>query len=209
MALRSLAHAVSDTHVQPQPPRPLKPRRASPYIPYIPCTPLHPLTSLHPLPPLTFPHNPYTPLRCNFYDHSNVDGLRASFYSAAARGLDETHRRARAAAAGAATGAASGAAAAVPRRVAASLEAAARPFDLDAAIAYRVVHTPFIYLRAAPDTQAPMLAIAVAGEVLQMSAECDGWLCTARPVAGGGERGWALRDGAPLGLGMLLEACGD
>ena len=93
----------------------------------------------------------------------------------------------------------------MPRRVAASPEAAARPFD--AAVAYRVVHAPFIYLRGAPDTQAPMVAIAVAGEVLQMSAERDGWLCTARPVAGGGERGWALRDGAPLGLSMLLEAC--
>ena len=57
------------------------------------------------------------------------------------------------------------------------------------------------------DSQAPMVAIAVAGEVLQMSAERDGWLCTARPVAGGGERGWALRDGALLGLGTLLEAC--
>ena len=52
-----------------------------------------------------------------------------------------------------------------------------------------------------------MVAIAVAGEVLHMSAERDGWLCTVRPVAGGGERGWALRDGAPLGLGMLLVAC--
>ena len=147
-------------------------------------------------------------MRCNFYDHSNVDGLRASFYSAAARALDETQRRARAAAgasAGTAAGAPTGAAVAVPRRVAASPEAAARPFN--AAVAYRVVHAPFIYLRGAPDTQAPMVAIAVAGEVLQMSAERDGWLCTARPVAGGGECGWALRDGAPLGLGMLLEAC--
>ena len=165
---------------------------------------MHPRT---PAQPYT-PYFPYYTLRCNFYDHSNVDGLRASFYSAAARALDETQRRARAAAgasAGTAAGAPTGAAVAVPRRVAASPEAAARPFD--AAVAYRVVHAPFIYLRGAPDTQAPMVAIAVAGEVLQMSAERDGWLCTACPVAGGGERGWALRDGAPLGLGMLLEAC--
>ena len=173
---------------------------------YVHVNPLHPLapphlliTSSHPL--LSFP---YTLLRCNFYDQSNVDGLRASFYSAAARALDETQRRARAAA-GAPAGAPPGAAAAVPRRVAASPEAAARSFD--AAVAYRVVHAPFVYLRGAPDTQAPMVAIAVAGEVLHMSAERDGWLCTVRPVAGGGERGWALRDGAPLGLGMLLVAC--
>ena len=50
-----------------------------------------------------------------------------------------------------------------------------------------------------------MVAIAVAGEVVHMGAERDGWLRTARPVEAGGERGWALRDGAPLGLGLLLE----
>ena len=61
----------------------MHPKTASPHTPCIHV--------LH-----DYNRTPLTPPRCNFYDHSNVDGLRASFYSAAARALDETQRRARA-----------------------------------------------------------------------------------------------------------------
>ena len=74
--------------------------------------------------------------------------------------------------------------------------------------AFRVRHGPFVFLRAAPDTEAAMVGVALRGEVLRMAAERDGWLRTARPLPKqGGVHGWALRDGAPLRLGLLLEPC--
>jgi len=67
-----------------------------------------------------------------------------------------------------------------------------------------VAHAPFVFLRAAPSTKAEVLSLAAAGQLLDVDAERDGWLRTAAPVRDG-RRGWALVDGAQLGLGRLLE----
>ena len=83
---------------------------------------------------------------------------------------------------------------------------------LAAPTAYRVVHAPFVFVRAAPSTDAEVLSMLDVGACVSVDAVCRGWVRTAtlpcaralpdsKPRAGG----WVLVDGAPLGLGALLE----
>ena len=139
-------------------------------------------------------------LMCNFFDESNRDGLAHMFYANYAKALDAAKRDARGRAA------AEGRAATLPRAAAAP-GAPTRELPAAAAATYRVAHAPFVYLRAAPDTEAEMVGIALHGEALAFGAERDGWLRTARPVDRDGRHGWALRDGARLRLGALLVPC--
>eukprot|EP00966_Prymnesium_polylepis_P104129 2411203-Prymnesium_polylepis.1 len=72
--------------------------------------------------------------------------------------------------------------------------------------AYRVVHAPYVYLRAGPSQEHKVLGVAQQGTRLQMDAESNGWYRT-RAVVADGEQGWVLLDGAKIGLGVLLELC--
>ena len=83
---------------------------------------------------------------------------------------------------------------------------------LAAPTAYRVAHAPFVFVRAAPSTDAEVLSMLDVGACVSVDALCRGWVRTAtlpcaralpdsKPRAGG----WVLVDGASLGLGALLE----
>ena len=75
--------------------------------------------------------------------------------------------------------------------------------ELRPPVAYRVLHKPFVYVRAAPSTRAAMLGILRPGDEVLAGCEHDGWLRTAMPFDKG-RHGWLLLDGAPLGMGQLL-----
>ena len=75
--------------------------------------------------------------------------------------------------------------------------------ELPAAVAYRVVRSPFVFIRAAPSTEAEVVGMAPVGTCVVADAERSGWVRTAPQP--GLQGGWALIDGAPLGLGMLLK----
>ncbi|KAL1515868.1 hypothetical protein AB1Y20_002483 [Prymnesium parvum] len=65
---------------------------------------------------------------------------------------------------------------------------------------YRVVHKPCVFIRERPSVSARCLGYAWPGDtVLVVEATTDGWLKL------DGDEGWLLCDGAPLGLGALLE----
>lgn len=74
---------------------------------------------------------------------------------------------------------------------------------------YCVVHSPFVFLRAAPATDAAVHNILQVGATLEVDAMRYGWVRTASPcsqITGGApKQAWALIDGASLGLGLLLE----
>lgn len=72
---------------------------------------------------------------------------------------------------------------------------------------WRVAHSPFVYIRAEPSTEAEMLAVLWPGDMLRAAARRGRWLRTAEPV-GGKLFGWVLEDGRPLGLGKLLLPAG-
>lgn len=74
---------------------------------------------------------------------------------------------------------------------------------LPAAVTYRVVRSPFVFIRAAPSTEAEVLGMAPVGTCVVADAERSGWLRTAPQP--GLQGGWALIDGASLGLGVLLQ----
>ena len=81
---------------------------------------------------------------------------------------------------------------------------------LAAATTYRVAHGPFVFVRAAPSTDAEVVSMADVGACLTVDAECRGWVRTAAlPCALPDSKlrtgGWVLVDGAALGLGVLLE----
>ena len=81
---------------------------------------------------------------------------------------------------------------------------------LAAATTYRVAHEPFVFVRAAPSTDAEVVSMADVGACLTVDAECRGWVRTAAlPCALPDSKlrtgGWVLVDGAALGLGVLLE----
>ena len=63
---------------------------------------------------------------------------------------------------------------------------------------WRVVHSPYVYIREGRDTQSHRLGYKWPGELVLCSGEVDGWLKLAE------EDGWMLRDGSALGLGALL-----
>ena len=77
--------------------------------------------------------------------------------------------------------------------------------------AFRVVHSPYVFLRAAPAVDAQVYSIVMGGTALRVDAIRKGWVRTAtclQPLPGGEPRqAWALVDGATLGLGTLLERC--
>jgi glycosyltransferase involved in cell wall biosynthesis len=79
---------------------------------------------------------------------------------------------------------------------------------LPAGVTYRVVHTPFVFIRKAPSTDAEVLNMAPTGTVVEGDAVRRGWLRVTTPIQplGGGDRrgGWVLLDGASVGLGVLL-----
>uniref|UniRef100_A0A7S4AYP3 Uncharacterized protein n=1 Tax=Chrysotila carterae TaxID=13221 RepID=A0A7S4AYP3_CHRCT len=73
---------------------------------------------------------------------------------------------------------------------------------------YRVLHRPYVLLRAAPSVMAEVLSIAPHGQSLYCDAELNGWVrlsATALEGHGAIRRMWALVDGAALGLGLLLQ----
>ena len=70
---------------------------------------------------------------------------------------------------------------------------------------YRVVHSPFVCVRAAPSVKAAVLAVAPHGALLHADAERRGWVRLIDDGHGGATRdAWALIDGRELGLGTLL-----
>ncbi len=72
---------------------------------------------------------------------------------------------------------------------------------------YRVVHAPFVFVRAAPSTKAEVLTMAPTNAEIEVEIEGGGgWVRTADALENG-RHGWLLVDGAPLGLGRLLEPC--
>ena len=88
--------------------------------------------------------------------------------------------------------------------MAAMAQAGAR--ELLAPATYRVVHAPFVFVRAAPSTDAEVVSLTSAGSTLTVDAECDGWVRRAATAADEGPAGgWVLVDGAALGLGVLLQ----
>ena len=140
---------------------------------------------------------PTITLMCNFWDDANLHGLHDCFYDQAARSLDSTrkkviddHRGGRP------TGTCK-----IPPTVVADPAASLVQFPHPRE--YVVVNRPWVYLREQPTTDAGMLAIRRPGTVVTFSAELDGWLRTAETVSKG-RHGWALEDGAKLGLGVLL-----
>ena len=139
---------------------------------------------------------PTITLMCNFWDEHNLGGLHGCFSSQVSRAFDEARKEV------VAQEAAAGRGAGLPTAAAAQSSEEER---FPAPVPFRVVHAPFIYLRAQPNTEASMLATARTGEVLLMGSRRDGWLRTSAPVPGGDDCGWALEDGAPLKLGVLLE----
>ena len=70
---------------------------------------------------------------------------------------------------------------------------------------YRVAHAPFVFVRAAPSTDAEMLTVLLPRSVVAADAERDGWLRLAEPLRRG-RVGWVLREGARIGLGTLMES---
>ena len=81
--------------------------------------------------------------------------------------------------------------------------------ELRPAVSYRVVHAPLVFVRRAPATDAEVLATLPTGTAFEADAMRNGWVRIARdivPLTGGAaRRGWALVDGAKIGLGTLLE----
>ena len=75
---------------------------------------------------------------------------------------------------------------------------------------YRVVHKPFVFLRAAPATDAAVHNVVQAGSTIEVDAVRNGWVRTAVPFpqleGGPSKQAWALLDGRALGLGTLLES---
>ncbi|KOO28081.1 hypothetical protein Ctob_009296 [Chrysochromulina tobinii] len=75
---------------------------------------------------------------------------------------------------------------------------------------WQVVHKPFVFLRAAPATDAAVHNVVQAGSIIEVDAVRDGWVRTAAPFpqleGGPSKQAWALLDGRALGLGTLLES---
>ncbi len=88
---------------------------------------------------------PTATLMCNFWDRATLSGLHGYFANSVAKTFDSARRGTSAAVAGAAEGSAT--------------ETFGSP------VAYRVVHKPFVYVRAAPSMDAPMLGTATHGQV--------------------------------------------
>lgn len=80
---------------------------------------------------------------------------------------------------------------------------------LPATVTYRVVHAPFVFLRKAPSVDAGVLTVLQLGSSVVVDGLRRGWARTAAPHApltgGAPQRGWALLDGASVGLGVLLQ----
>ena len=81
---------------------------------------------------------------------------------------------------------------------------------LPSPVTYRVVHLPFVFLRKAPAVDAEILSMLEGGSTLAVDATRCGWVRTVarypsllKPAAGE-QKGWALVDGASVGLGALL-----
>lgn len=78
-------------------------------------------------------------------------------------------------------------------------------------VAYRVVHSPFIFLRKAPAVDAEVLTVLQTGQTFEVDAVRNGWARTAKKHAmltgqpgGAAHIGWGLLHGGSLGLGTLL-----
>jgi len=82
---------------------------------------------------------------------------------------------------------------------------------LDPSATYRVVHAPFIFLRAAPARDAEVMSVLTTAMEFEADALRCGWVRTAKPVAPMADKeakprkAWALIDGAEAGLGQLLK----
>ena len=133
---------------------------------------------------------PSITLMCNFWDGANIDGLRDCFCDVTARAFDQARRTAIADAKRDGKPTPLKSAAAAPH---APTRALAPPAT------YRVVHSPFVYVREEPSTDAPLVTVARHGVLLTVDAERDGWLRTV-----GLQAGWVLEEGSALGLGALL-----
>ena len=123
--------------------------------------------------------SPTITLMNNFWDRANISGFEELFLTQIARSIDGTSEASARARRG------------MPER------------ELRPPMAYRVLHKPFVYVRAAPSTRAAMLGILRPGDEVLAGCEHDGWLRTAMPFDKG-RHGWLLLDGAPLGMGQLL-----
>ena len=136
---------------------------------------------------------PSLTLMCNFWDHANVHGLHDTFYLQVARALDRTRREAR-------TSPKPGNAVPPVAEVSPS-----EPIQtLTPPLTYLAAHKPFVFVREAPSTAAPMLGILRTAQPFLAGAVQGGWLRSAEPFDKG-RYGWALEDGSSLGgLGRLM-----
>lgn len=136
---------------------------------------------------------PSLTLMCNFWDHANVHGLHDTFYLQVARAIDRTRREAR-------TSPKPGNA--VPPVAEVSPSEPIR--TLTPPLTYLAAHKPFVFVREAPSTAAPMLGILRTAQPFLAGAVQGGWLRSAEPFDKG-RYGWALEDGSSLGgLGRLM-----
>jgi len=140
---------------------------------------------------------PTITLMCNFWDEANLFGLHDCFYDQAARAMDGARKKAALDFKAGVPGAKS-----PSPTIAADLKAPLLPFEKP--VQYAVVHSPWVYLRIDPSTDAEIVGVVRPGKILHMSHRLDGWLRTATPVHKG-YHGWALETGKQLGLGVLLR----
>ncbi len=149
--------------------------------------------------------SPTMTLMCNFWDSHNFGAVIDLYYEKAARALEQTRQRS---IVRAAAGDGPQPPWAAAPEASATVEHAPRR--------YRVSHAPFVYVRNAPSTLAPMLGIVRAGREIVVEATRAGWVRlrrepAARAAAASGTAssepspGWLLIDGKALGLGPLLE----
>lgn len=68
---------------------------------------------------------------------------------------------------------------------------------------FQVVNSPGVYVRESRSLRSPRIGYKRRGEILACADEVDGWLKLAD------ERGWMLKDGWPLGMGLLLSQVED
>lgn len=138
---------------------------------------------------------PTITLMCNFWDKTNLQPLHDMFFDGVSRAFDAGRREA----------AAKPGAPPLPTSSAASK---APLVEFSTPVTYRTVHGPWVYIRSHPSTEAPMLGCLRQGRTVEIGASQDGWLRTASPFSKG-EYGWALEDGAPINLGVLLRPLVD
>ena len=133
---------------------------------------------------------PTITLMCNFWDRTNLFGLHDMFYEHLARGIDTARREQGVG----------------PKVLVADMNATRVTHNPP--IEYQTMHSPFVYVRDLPRTDANVLGVLRPSSkdrcIVTIDLEVDGWLRTAEPFDKG-QHGWLLAHGGKLGLGVLMQ----